>query len=320
MNGLQRFLARRQNWLGMIIVLAFASIAAAAPLLSPQDPENPGPFKRVGRITDHTPRPPSESAVLGTLPGQVDVYHVLVWGARDAVEFGLMVALGAFGFGVLVGAVAGYAGGAVNGLMMRVTDAFLTFPVIAGVVFLQQLVAITIQSMGGTYYFNSENFGRVVYFNFAPPAWANFLMHVDPLLICLILFSWMPYARLVNSLVMALKQADFIVAARALGGGPGWVIGRHLIPNSLGPAFVMPARDVGSAVILQATFTFIGLGGTSPWGILLSTGRNWVIGPGGNLLAFWWVLVPATLAVILFGIGWNLLGDGLTDFMDPRTV
>jgi peptide/nickel transport system permease protein len=95
------------------------------------------------------------------------------------------------------------------------------------------------------------------------------------------------------------------------------VIRHHLIPNSIGPAIVLGARDVGSAVILQATITFIGLGGDSPWGALLSMGRNFVIGPGGSLLTHWWVFLPATLVVILFGISWNLIGDGLNDVLMP---
>ena len=87
----------------------------------------------------------------------------------------------------------------------------------------------------------------------------------------------------------------------------------------MGPAIVLAARDVGSSVILQATITFIGLGGASPWGALLSLGRNWVIGPGGNLFATWWIFLPPTLAIILFGVGWNLLGDGLAEALDPTT-
>jgi hypothetical protein len=77
------------------------------------------------------------------------------------------------------------------------------------------------------------------------------------------------------------------------------------------------ARDVGSAVIFQATITFIGLGGASPWGALLSMGRNFVIGPGGSLLTHWWVFLPVTLAVVLFGVSWNLIGDGLNDILMP---
>jgi hypothetical protein len=125
-------------------------------------------------------------------------------------------------------------------------------------------------------------------------------------------------ARLVNTMVITLKNTEFIQAARALGGNSLWVISRHVLPNSIGPAIVMAARDVGSAVILQATITFVGLGGQSAWGMMLSMGRNWVIGPGGDLFASWWVFMPATLALILFGVGWNLLGDGLAEALEPK--
>jgi hypothetical protein len=145
-------------------------------------------------------------------------------------------------------------------------------------------------------------------------------LKVDPILISLILFSWMPIARIVNTLVITLKNTEFIQAARALGGSPFWIIRRHLLPNSVGPAIVLAARDVGSSVILQATITFIGLGGASPWGILLSLGRNWVIGPGGNLLAAWWVFLPVTLTIILFGVSCNLVGDGLTEALEPSAA
>lgn len=320
MRRLRRFLSHWPNWVGLILVLGFVLVALAAPMLSPMDPKNPGPFKAVGRVTDNIPHPPSPQAILGTLSGQVDVYHALIWGTRDAVQFGITAALGAFLLGVLVGAVSGYAGGVLNGLSMRVTDAFLTFPVIASVAFLQQIVGLTIQAMGGAYYFSMLSFGKVVFFQLTPPLWVNFLMKVDPVLISLILFSWMPSARLVNAIVLTLKRNDFIQAAHALGASPFWVIRRHLLPNSLGPALIIAARDVGNAVILQATFAFIGIGGNSPWGILLSMGRNWVIGPGGDLFAYWWVFMPATLAVILFGVAWNLIGDGLNDLLDPKIL
>jgi peptide/nickel transport system permease protein len=320
MRRLQLFLSRKQNWLGLLIVLAFGFVALAAPLLSQPNATTQGAFKKVGRSSDLRPHAPSETAILGTLPGQIDVYHALIWGAHEAVIFGLSVALGAFIFGSLFGAIAGYAGGAVNGMMMRVADAFLTFPILAGVVFLQQIVAVTIESMGGTYWFNNYYFGKVVDFQFTPPPFAVFLMKVDPILISLILFSWMPIARIVNTMVITLKNMDFVQSARALGGSPFWIVRRHLLPNSIGPAFVLAARDVGSSVILQATITFIGLGGASSWGILLSLGRNWVIGPGGSLLDAWWVFLPVTLAIVLFGIGWNLLGDGLMEAFDPTAV
>ena len=320
MRVLRYFFSRWQNLLGLLIVLTFAVVAIAAPILSPIDKNTQGPFKKVGRSSDFHPHPPSEKAILGTVPGQIDVYHTLIWGAREAMQFGLTVAAGAFIFGALFGSISGYAGGIVNSIMMRIADAFLTFPVVAGVVFLQQLVAVTIESMGGIYWFNNDYFGQVIDFQFTPPPFAVFLMKVDPILICLIIFSWMPIARIVNTMVITLKNTDFIQATRALGGSPVWIIRNHLIPNAIGPAIVLAARDVGSSVILQATITFVGLGGASAWGILLSIGRNWIIGPGGGLLSYWWVFIPVTLAIILFGIGWNLLGDGLMEILDPATI
>lgn len=320
MRPLRIFLSRWQNWLAILLILFFVFMALAAPMLSQPNETTQGAFKKVGRTTDRTPHPPSADSPFGTLPGQIDVFHAVVWGTREAMVFGLLVAVGAFLFGTIFGAVAGYAGGAVNGLMMRIADAFLTFPVLAGVVFLQQLVAVTIESMGGIYWFNDAYYGQSIWFEFNPPLFAVFLMRVDPILVSLILFSWMPFARLVNTLVVTLRNTDFIQAARALGGSSFWVIRRHLFPNVIGPAFVLAARDVGSAVVLQATITFVGLGGTSAWGILLSLGRNWVIGPGGDMLTTWWVFLPATLALIFFGIGWNLLGDGLSEALDPTAI
>jgi len=242
-----------------------------------------------------------------------------VWGTRSALLFGVVVALGALVLGAGIGAVAGYAGGSVNTILMRTSDAFLAFPLIAAVALVQQLVAVTIQAMGGIYWFSNQYSGMNIYFNFTPPLWTRFLMSVDPVMICLILLLWVPYARLFNTQVLALKRSDFVRAAYGLGAGPSWVIRRHLIPNSLAPALVLVATDIGAVVILQATFTFIGLGGSSPWGKLLSIGRSFVIGPGGDVLRYWWVFVPATLAVILFGVTWNVLGDGLSEFLDPRS-
>jgi peptide/nickel transport system permease protein len=153
-----------------------------------------------------------------------------------------------------------------------------------------------------------------------PNATQNFLLSLDPVMLALIFFSWMPYARITNTTVMGIKRATYIEAAVALGASRRRIIFRHLIPNTISPVIVLATRDIGSMVLLLATFTFIGIGGRSEWGNLLAFGRNWVIGPGGNPLARWWVFLPATLALMLFGIGWNLLGDGLNDWLNPRRV
>lgn len=314
------FFSRWQNWLGFLLVLFFIVVALAAPILSPMDPVNPDIFQRVGHTRaerlDVDPHPPSDVAPLGTLPYQYDIYHALIWGSRSALVFGLVVVSCSGLFGVIFGAVAGYAGGITNTIMMRVSDAFLSFPVIAGVVFLQQLVAITVEAMGGTYIFNVGDRGPLIDIVGERTSLQILLSWINPLMLSLILFSWMPYARMVNASVLSLKNTEFVQASRALGASSARTIFRHLIPNSMAPSIVLMARDVGGVVILQATLTFIQLGGNSPWGDMLYRGRDWILNASG-MLKYWWVYLPATVAVILFGIAWNLLGDGLNDILDP---
>ncbi len=318
MSRSRRFFSRWQNWIALLLILGYVGVAVFAPYLSPNDPTHPGPFLRVGKPTQGVPQPPSEKAVLGMLPFGFDVYHALVWGARDALLFGLVVTISTALFGVLYGAISGFAGNRLGNLMLRVADSFLAFPPIAGVVILQQLVLTSIQAAGG----QVLTVAGVTYTLDAPPEPTliqSLLAHVDPLMLSLIVFSWMPYARLVHSMVLTLKQTEFIQAARALGGSPFWIIRKHLLHNSTGPAIVLAARDVGGVVLLQATLTFIGIGGGSIWGGMIANGRNWVIGPGGSLLRYWWVFLPPTFTVMLFGIAWNMLGDSLNDVLDPAS-
>lgn len=325
MRNLRRFFSRWQNWLGLLIVAFYVFVAIAAPLLSPNDPKNPSVFKIVGRMTNYTPQPPSEKAPLGTLSAQISVYHALVWGTRSALGFGLSVALFSAAIGVLIGAAAAAAGGGLNRFLMRTADAFLSFPIIAGVVLIQQVITTVLYQAGvrlsasrfggmpaapapTTTYFLPEGLSRLVLL----------LKDIDPILIAFILFSWMPYARVTNAMVRRVQQSEFVQAARVSGARPARILFRHLLPNSIAPAVVMAARDVGGMVLLQATFTFIGMGSGSPWGLILVRGRDWIISPGG-LFTYWWVFLPATLALVLFGIGWNLLGDGINDLLNPRT-
>ncbi len=319
MKRFRRFFSRWQNWIVTLLILTYFGVAIAAPYISPDDPKQPGPFMRVGKATRGEPQPPDEKAVLGMLPFGIDVYHALVWGSRDALSFGLIVTISTALFGIFYGALSGVVSQRMGGLLMNIADSFLAFPPIAGVVFLQQLFAATVTAMGGMY-FSNEYFGQVIEITGPVTLIQTLIETVNPLMLSLIVFSWMPYARLVNSIVLTLRQTDFVQAARALGGSPFWVIRRHLLPNSIAPAMVIAARDVGGVVLLQATLTFIGIGGGSIWGAMLSQSRDWVIGPGGSLLTYWWVFLPPTLAVMLFGIAWNVFGDGLSDVLDPRSL
>jgi peptide/nickel transport system permease protein len=147
-----------------------------------------------------------------------------------------------------------------------------------------------------------------------------FELKVSPLLLALALFAWMPYARLIHGQVVLLRRAEFVVAAQAIGVGRLRMLLRYLLPNALAPVLVLAARDVGGMVVLAAAFTFIGFGDVLPWAALLVAGRSWIVGPAGNPLTFWWVYLPATLALVLFSVGWNLLGDGLNVALNPRTA
>ncbi len=305
----RNFLTRWQNIFALMIVLVFVFVALAAPWLAPQeDPEDPSPYRiSTGgyqtQIGKRVPTPPNDDAPLGTAPRGVDIYYALVWGTGPALRFGLLVALCSAVIGTLVGAVSGYMGGGLNGLAMRITDAFLAFPAIAGVFLFQQILL-------------PAQYGD-------PPTAIQelfFRLDVHPVMLALILFSWMPYARIINSSVAVLKQTDYVIAAQTLGARHGRVIFQHLLPNGITPLLVMVARDVGAMVILEASFTFIGISGYLPWGVILVIGRDWVIGPGGNPLVYWWVFLPATIVIILFGIGWNLLGDGLNTALNPRAA
>jgi peptide/nickel transport system permease protein len=274
--------------------MALAVVAAAAPLLTAAQSD-----ERWRR--PNLPEAPSPAHPLGTTPRGQDIYRPLLWGTRDAFRFGLTVTGLTALFGITVGAAAGYAGGLTQTVLMRVTDAFLAFPAIASV----WLFGVVLSPGAGQ--------------ELAPWQAGLFRFGISPVMVALITFSWMPYARLINTNVQRIKRQDFIEAAHALGQSHPRIIVRHLLPNAIGPVVVLAARDVGGMVVLAVAFTFIGLGfGGTQWGNLLVASRSYIIGLGGNPLHYWWTFVPVTLALIVFGAGWNLLGDGLNRMLDPR--
>lgn len=306
-------------WIGAWIVGFFILSALAAPYLAPPEPGAEfSSYKYFGKSTQLIPNPPQAGLYLGSVTDpksmrQLDIWYSLVWGARTALRFGLLVVLITGTFGIILGGVSGYLGGLPNSLIMGFTDAFLSFPVIAGVIFFQQYLLVLLRSTGVYVLWTSE-----WVLPDSPTTWQLFLSKADPLLIAFIAFSWMAYARLMNSVVIHARQEEYMLASRSLGAGHLRLIFRHLIPNSISPAIVLAARDVGYLVLLQAGFSFIGLSKSSEWGVLLSMGRSYAVGTGGNPFTWWWVFLPPTLAIVLFGVGWNLLGDGLNDWLNPH--
>ena len=321
---LRRFLRRRSTLIGLAIVLGFCLLALLAPRLAPPlNPDDPWPFLNVSQSFSRQPEPPNPDQLLGTTPQiqnmpkygiapgqdasyQWDVYYTLVWGARSALRFGLVVTLATALIGITVGIISGYVGGLSNMLTMRITDAFLAFPVIAGVWVIQR-----------AFYSNIYNpFGDPL----ALTGWEGFLYRarIDPIMIAFILFSWMPYARLMNAQARRVKEMDYVRAAEAMGATSSRVIWRHVLPNTIAPAIVLAARDVGGMVILASAFIFVGFGGNVAWGTMLVGSRDFVLGLNGNPFAYWWTFLPVSLALILFGVGWNLLGDGLNTALNPH--
>lgn len=300
-------------WLGTWIIVEFILIAMAAPILAPLDPGVKFSTYRHIRLDSRLPQPPQAGLILGSVTDtgnmrQLDIWYSFVWGTRSALSFGFLVVLFTSAFGIVLGAISGYLGGLPNTLIMGFSDAFLAVPIVTGVVFFQQFILMLLRSTGIDVFY-----AGLWTLPASPTAWQILLTNLDPMVIAFIVFSWMAYARLMNSTIMLVRREGYIQAARALGAGHLHVIFRHLIPNSISPVLVLAARDVGFLVLLQAGFTFIGLSHNSEWGMLLSLGRRYVIGPGGNPFTWWWAYIPPSLAILLFGLGWNLLGDGLSD-------
>jgi peptide/nickel transport system permease protein len=290
---------------GLLIVLAFAAVALAAPLLLPPgETDNPYQIPRFGYSPE--PTPPDAEHPLGLLPKQYDILYGLVWGTRIAFQMGLGVTLARLAIGVVVGLVSGYVGRWVDALIMRLIDAFLSFPIMAAAMVMVSL------------------YGRELIIGISGRAYLMPHGEEKVIMATLIAFGWMTYARLIRGNVLAEREKEYVQAAQASGVGHARLIVRHLWPNVRQGLFVLAASDVGAVVILVATFAFIGLI-TPPfqhmeadWGQMLSAARDWIVGAPSHAFQHWYTYVPVSAAVVLFSMGWNLVGDGLRDVMDPR--
>jgi peptide/nickel transport system permease protein len=302
---LKAVLGRPSLVVGFLIVLLFVLVAAAAPLIAPpEDPEKPYIMPQFG--FGSLPEPPSPEHPLGLTARQHDVLYGLVWGTRTALKVGLFVTLGRLLIGAVLGLISGHYGGWLDAVLMRITDAFMAFPVIAAV-----MVMIAL-------------FGREMS---TLPSDSMFLVpsrQEQVIILTLVAFGWMAYARLLRGNVLAEREKDYMQAAQSIGAGNRRVIFRHLMPNVTQGLFVLVASDIGAVVVLLTMFTFIGLvrsaTGTmeADWGQMLSMSRDWIVGSPSNAFQYWYTYVPASAAILLFSIGWNLIGDGLRDVMDPR--
>ncbi len=283
----QRMLKNPVSLTGIVLVIFFVVIAIVAPVLAPPERlEEPYRIPRDGYLAE--PKPPSSEHIFGTTEGQYDIYYGVIWGTRTAFRVGVLITMATILLGLLVGTTSGYFGGWLDEVLMRIVEVFMGFPFL--------LAAITLAAVLGT----SPRFDRIT-----------------TGMIALIAFGWTTYARLLRGDILSVKERDHVMAARTLGSSHLRIMMRHVIPNSIFPTLVVASTSIGSYVLNFAALSFLGLGaepGYADWGQLISFARNWM----PSLAEYWYILVYPGIAILLFVLGWNLIGDAFRDILDPK--
>lgn len=256
----------------IILMLLFALLA---PVISPFPEQGAGRNDADNRLL-----PPSSTNIMGTDELGRDVLSRLIFGARPAMVAAVIVVTASMLIGVPLGAIAGYYGGWIDELIMRITDLFLAFPSL--------LLAMAIVSLAG-------------------PSLINAVMAL--------VVSWWPwYTRLVRSTTRSLREEYFIEAARSMGVTNFVIIWRHILPNTITPIIVQASIDIGTVILATTSLAFLGLGTQAPnadWGLMIDQGRQFL------RQAWWYSLFPG-MAIFLTVLAFNLVGDTLRDIFDPR--
>jgi peptide/nickel transport system permease protein len=283
---------------GLTLILFMMAIAVLAPVLAPPfDEDEPYLVPK-----DHQlPKPPGTEGMLngqpithflGTGKGGEDIYYGVIWGARTSLFIAIAVVGSAALIGIAIGAVAGYYGRWADEALMRLTDAFMSLPSL-----ILAMAVIAVMSRG-----------------------------TEAIIIALIITWWPAYARLVRGQVLSVKTTTYVEAAMALGARRRRVLFRHILPNSLGPLIVQITLDMGIVVLVAAGLSYIGFSqpNLAEWGRMVADGQGYVFAqvpypfPDGPVYNPWWTWLFPGMFICVFVLGFNLLGDGLRDLMDPR--
>ncbi|HEU4743882.1 MAG TPA: ABC transporter permease [Anaerolineales bacterium] len=305
---LQGLLKTPASIVGSLLIILFVLVALGAPILAPPlNPNDPYTIPRDGFKAQ--PRPPGTEwrvkppplpfwweavtgkkgwvHLLGTSQGQYDLYYGIIWGTRTAFKTGIIVVLATVVIGVVIGSVSAYYGGLLDNILMRIVDVLIILPSLMATLI---LAAVLTPMLGRT---------------------------TLPAMIALIAFGWMGYARIIRGDILSVKERDYVMAARVIGAQDRRILFRHIIPNAIFPTLVLASLGIGDVVLAFAALSFLGIGtdlGYADWGQVLSFARNWMT----SLDTYWYIIVYPGIALVLFVMGWNLLGDALRDVLDPR--
>ncbi len=266
-------MARRSSRAALWALTAIVLVGLFAPLLAPYDPAAQPDIVALKDLA------PSWSHPFGTDPYSRDVLSRVIYGARLSLIIGFLATMVSLTLGVAYGAVAGYAGGLMDSIMMRVLDAFLAIPR------LLLLVAIL-------------------------AAWPR--LSITALILFLGLTGWFGLSRIVRGQVLALKHAEFVTAARALGASRGRILWRHLLPNLVSPIVVAATLGVAHVIVLEAGLSFLGIGVPQPeasWGNIIRDGSD-------QVATLWWMSLFPGLMMVLTVMTLNVLGESLRDAYD----
>lgn len=276
----RKFRRHRLALIGLGILTTLIVVAIVGPILMPFE------FNRVPRpdVAVYEGRPPSAAHLMGETGGlQRDVLTLVVNGARTSLFVGFSSMLIGVGLGTIIGALAGFIGGWVDNVLMRVVDVMLSLPI---------LFVILVASR----FFGNGNVVLIV--------------------VIFGLFSWMGVSRLVRSLFLSLREQEFVEAARAVGVSDRRIIFKHILPNAVSPIVVVASLLVAANIISEAFVSFLGFG-INPifptWGNILTNALTFI--PLGN---WWWPFFPGAM-IILTVLAVNFIGDGLRDALDPRS-
>ncbi len=270
--GWRSFARNRLALVGLLLVLALVAVALLAQWLAPYAPS-------VGALTDRL-QPPSAAHWFGTDDQGRDILSRLIHGSRITLVVVALVAVLAAPLGLLVGTAAGYAGGWLDAVLMRITDIFLAFP--------KLILALAFVAALG-------------------PGIENAVMAIA-------ITSWPPYARIARAETLSIRQADYISAVKLLGASPVRIVLRHVMPLCLPSVIVRVTLDMAGIILTAAGLGFLGLGAQPPlpeWGAMIAAGRAYVLDQ-------WWVAAAPGAAIFIVSLAFNLLGDGLRDALDPR--